>query len=393
MTLMLASVTGLAEAEIALKHGADIIDLKDPAKEALGALEPAIVRSVVADVGARKPVSAVIGSLWMQPEEVRAAAQEMAGIGPDYIKVGLPPGPAREDCVRGLASLAGRSKLVGVLFADLEADHSLVPLLAASGFSGVMLDTARKGRGRLLDHRDIVSLRGFVDACRAHGMMSGLAGSLEAPDVPRLLLIAPDLLGFRGALCARHDRTTEIDPEAVRVIRELIPLDSRSTPRESVSRVDYRLLAARGYSVDPDKKDVETDQVIVRDFVLPVRLGAYDREREKPQNVCFNVNVRVRRPGHTAEDIRDVFSYDVITDGIRIITAGHISLVEALAERVAAFVLAHPRAVSVTVRIEKLDVGPGAVGVEIVRERLADVARIHHLFPAVAGQMNTKAAE
>ena len=67
-----------------------------------------------------------------------------------------------------------------------------------------------------------------------------------------------------------------------------------------------------------------------------------------------------------------MFSYDVITDGIRMIVAQeHIALVEMLAERIAALVLTHPRVASVTVRVEKLDVGPGAVGVEIVRERPA----------------------
>src|SRR5262245_62882006 len=81
--------------------------------------------------------------------------------------------------------------------------------------------------------------------------------------------------------------------------------------------------------------------------------------------------------------MRDVFSYDVITDGIRIIVAQeHIAFLETLAERVAASVLGHPRVVSVTVRVEKLDVGPGAVGVEIVRERPADVAGVHHLYAA-----------
>jgi dihydroneopterin aldolase len=104
------------------------------------------------------------------------------------------------------------------------------------------------------------------------------------------------------------------------------------------------------------------------------------------------VDAKVRGIGHGVEDMRDVFSYDVITDGIRIIVAQeHIAFLETLAERVAASVLGHPRVVSVTVRAEKLDVGPGAVGVEIVRDRPADVARVHHLYPAATRQ--PKAAE
>ncbi|RUU72932.1 hypothetical protein EOD00_40425, partial [Mesorhizobium sp. M7A.T.Ca.TU.009.01.3.1] len=65
-----------------------------------------------------------------------------------------------------------------------------------------------------------------------------------------------------------------------------------------------------------------------------------------------------------------VFSYDIIMDGIRTIVArGHIQLSEALAEQVAAHVLENQRVVRVTVRVEKLELGPGGVGVEIERKR------------------------
>jgi dihydroneopterin aldolase len=73
--------------------------------------------------------------------------------------------------------------------------------------------------------------------------------------------------------------------------------------------------------------------------------------------------------------MRDVFSYDLITDGIRMLTAsGHISLVETLAERIAAMVLVHPRVTRVVVRVQKLETGFGTVGVEIERTRAASRA-------------------
>ena len=43
-------------------------------------------------------------------------------------------------------------------------------------------------------------------------------------------------------------------------------------------------------------------------------------------------------------------------------------------------VLAHPRAASVTVRVEKLDTGSGTVGVEITRDRPAEAASVHQLY-------------
>jgi dihydroneopterin aldolase len=86
--------------------------------------------------------------------------------------------------------------------------------------------------------------------------------------------------------------------------------------------------------------------------------------------------------------MRGVFSYDVVTDGIRMIVAQeHIALLETLAERIAALVLGHARVAAVTVRVEKLDIGPGAVGVEIRRERPAEAAKVRHLYsvPAARG--------
>ena len=55
-----------------------------------------------------------------------------------------------------------------------------------------MLDTRDKSRGRLIAHLDVVRLNDFCSQCRDLQLMSGLAGSLEAPDVPRLLLVRPD---------------------------------------------------------------------------------------------------------------------------------------------------------------------------------------------------------
>jgi dihydroneopterin aldolase len=280
------------------------------------------------------------------------------------------------------------------MFADHGADNSLIALMAESSFAGVMLDTAHKTGKRLLDHMDVTELSHFVDAAHAHGLIAGLAGSLETPDIPRLLLLAPDVLGFRRALCVDHDRNARIDPDAVAAVRCLIPADSLKLHHgsEAAPKVDYRVLAARGYAVDSNKGEATTDRIFVRDFDLPVSVGAYLHERTRPQKVRFNIEARIYRADRVAEDMGDVFSYDLITDSVRMVVAQeHIALMETLAERIAALILTYPRVASITVRVEKLDVGPGTVGVEIMRERPVEVAKVHHLDPA-AGLGNPKAA-
>jgi dihydroneopterin aldolase len=381
MSLFLASVTGPDEADIVLAHGADIIDLVDPSGG--GHLAPEVVRTAVVRVANRRPTCATVGDVARDPQRVAAAVRAMADAGVDDVKVGLFPAN-RAEVIRGVAPLARRTKLIGVMFADEDADNALVPLMAEAGFAGAMLDTARKGSGRLLDHLNLVALRDFLGVCRAHDLMAGLAGSLEAPDVPRLLLLGPDILGFRGALCGAHGRAGPIDPVAVGVIRGLIPLDPRSAaPHGAPPKPNLRLLAARAQPADLARELTGTDRVFVRDFVLPIRVGAYGFERDQLQDVRFDVEVDVQRPSHAAEDMRDVFSYDVVIDSIRMIVARtHIALLETIAERLAAIVLADDRVMRVRIRVEKLNVGPGGVGVEIVRERAAEPARVHQLYPA-----------
>ena len=118
-----------------------------------------------------------------------------------------------------------------------------------------------------------------------------------------------------------------------------------------------------------------TDRVFVHDLVLPVNIGAYAHEHGQPQRVRFDVSVQVARPAaqgrvQPARDMRDIYSYDIVSDGIRmLIAAGHVDLVETLAEQIAEVLLGDPRVVSATVQVTKLDTGSGHVGVAIERAR------------------------
>jgi (5-formylfuran-3-yl)methyl phosphate synthase len=368
MTKMLASVQDRQEAEIVFQNGADIIDLKDPGNGALGAVEPDKLLEVIDFISGRRPVSAACGDLPMDPETIRRKVEEIASTGLDYIKIGFFPFGQLAACIGVLQPLASHKKLIAVLFADHlnEYEENLAEKFAAAGFHGVMIDTAKKSAGRLLDHLTPDQIGHFVKDCQAHGLMSGVAGSLEAPDVPRLLAFKPDFLGFRGALCAGLSRMAPVDAQATAKIRALIP---EAQGPGAPAGVDYKLLAARGYFPDPAQAGLGTDKIFVRDFVVPVQIGAYSFEHGKSQKVRFDVTADVLRVTRNPEDMRHVVSYDLIMDGIRAIVAqGHVELAETLAEQVAAFVLENPRVTRVVVRAEKLEIGPGGVGVEIERK-------------------------
>jgi uncharacterized protein (UPF0264 family) len=231
MTRFLASVRDGAEAELALAAGADIVDLKDPAKGALGALDWRAIATCVARVAARAEVSATVGDLPMSPETIRDAVLATASSGVDYVKLGLFPGGDAQKCLDLLAADARGIPLILVLFADAPPLFDAVGAAARIGARGVMLDTVGKDGSSLLDHLALDQLGGFVDAARAKGLLVGLAGSLTALHVPKLLALQPDLLGFRGALCRGGARDASLDASACASIRALIPRGPRAAPR------------------------------------------------------------------------------------------------------------------------------------------------------------------
>lgn len=114
-----------------------------------------------------------------------------------------------------------------------------------------------------------------------------------------------------------------------------------------------------------------TDRISLRDHVVEAEIGAFQEERGRRQRLAFNVVVEVVPLAPPFDDDVDrILSYDTITEAIAAeLGAGRINLLETLAGRIAERILARPQALRVFVRVEKLDRGPGALGVEIVRAR------------------------
>lgn len=218
MTAVLASVASAEEAEIAVAAGADLIDFKDPARGALGALPPDVIADGIARIAARCPASATVGDVPMERDAIAQAVGALAHIGLDYVKVGAFPGGDEDGAFAALARCAQRGqRIVLVLFADRSPDFGLIASARAAGLAGVMFDTADKTRGGLTDHVSFARLERFVALARDAGLMCGLAGSLRLDDIPRLVTCAPDYLGFRGALCA-GSRAATLDPARVRAV-------------------------------------------------------------------------------------------------------------------------------------------------------------------------------
>ena len=104
MTRMLASVADAAEAEVVLQLGADVIDLKDPRRGALGAVPLDAAREALAVVARRRETSAALGDP-PYDEHALAGARAIAAMGVDTVKLAV-DGPTL-DRLGGFPAAAG----------------------------------------------------------------------------------------------------------------------------------------------------------------------------------------------------------------------------------------------------------------------------------------------
>jgi dihydroneopterin aldolase len=112
--------------------------------------------------------------------------------------------------------------------------------------------------------------------------------------------------------------------------------------------------------------------VFVHDLILSASIGVYTYEKLDKQRVRINLDLAVREGDASTidDDLANVVCYEQVVSAIRrLIDAGHVNLVETLAERIATLCLDDRRVRVARVRVEKLDVFPDAtsVGVEIER--------------------------
>jgi dihydroneopterin aldolase len=131
---------------------------------------------------------------------------------------------------------------------------------------------------------------------------------------------------------------------------------------------DQAILAGRLMPA-PAAERIGSDRIFVSDYVLAIEIGVYPEEQGVRQKVRFSLEAWMAPTVHASHDqIAEVPSYDDLVKAVdAVVAVGHINLVETVAERIAERCLADRRIAGVKVRVEKLERGPGAVGVEIVR--------------------------
>jgi (5-formylfuran-3-yl)methyl phosphate synthase len=250
---LLVSVTSAVDAAAALAGGADLVDAKDPAAGALGAVSIEQFRRVVAAVAGARPVTAALGDAADEPA-IEQTTRAFAGLAASFVKIGfagidsadriasliaaavrgvkigdapvfrkVAQGFSPAFAFAGLKSCATSTHLVAVAYADADRAGSISPLrlvdvAARAGATGVLLDTFDKQRGGL---RELVAWRALADwVASAHdtGLFVAIAGKLTASDLPYVRDAGADIAGVRGAAC-EGGRTGCVTADRVRALR------------------------------------------------------------------------------------------------------------------------------------------------------------------------------
>jgi len=226
MTKLLVSVRSAEEAEVALRGGADVVDVKEPRRGALGPAEPRVWRAVQVALAGRAIASAALGELLVDPVEELAAK----ATGFCFAKIGL----ARCHTASGWIARWGRAiravprgvDAVPVAYADWPAAQAPSPSVAMilaqhSAARLLLIDTHDKRSGGLLDYLPIESLRQIARDAKQANVQLALAGSLDEAAIGALLELAPAYIGVRGAACT-GGRDGAIDLAHVKSLTALI---------------------------------------------------------------------------------------------------------------------------------------------------------------------------
>lgn len=212
---LLVSVRDAVEAAAAVAGGAAVIDVKEPARGALGRADAEVAAAVAAAVG-RVPWTLACGELGDGVAAITAHVRRVVGLVPAGA---APPcaakaGPAgagagwRDALVAFGRGLPEGVAAVAVAYADWERAAAPPPddVIAAAGAAGcgiLLVDTADKaGPPLLADAAAGRRVAGWVAQARAAGLRVVLAGSLAETSLHEAVACGPDLVAVRSAACA-----------------------------------------------------------------------------------------------------------------------------------------------------------------------------------------------
>jgi uncharacterized protein (UPF0264 family) len=225
---LLISVRSADEVAAALDGGADLIDVKEPAKGPLAPAEAEVVAAVIDAVDGQVPVSAALGE-W-SPNAITEAHWHLE-LPLQYVKWGLAGYAAApgwgEDLLDTRRELPIGTEMVMVAYADWERAKSVPPAEVAKfakrfRFKAFLLDTWGKDGKTLLDFMTAKEVAELVGGLKRVYTTVAVGGSLRPEQLKQLKGVAPDYFAVRTSACAAGKRDGVIDATRVKKWKEML---------------------------------------------------------------------------------------------------------------------------------------------------------------------------
>ena len=250
---LLVSVRSLEEVAQAIRGGAHVVDVKEPARGSLGMAEIGVIREIAAFLRDEIPAPSNSANVPIDTDRPGDSPHETVplsvALGELREWVGRRDVPALPDEVTfaklGLSDTAGASewqaewqrlrhefdrqrnvplRWVAVAYADDAAARSVpldevFPAAATSGCAGLLIDTFAKQGQTLADFISVAKLAETVQRCHAAGMFLAIAGSLTIDSVQTFSDVNADIIAIRSAACRNANRCHAIDASRVAEFR------------------------------------------------------------------------------------------------------------------------------------------------------------------------------
>ena len=114
-------------------------------------------------------------------------------------------------------------------------------------------------------------------------------------------------------------------------------------------------------------------KVIITDLVFNTSIGIHDFEKEKEQQIKFNIEIDINPSLKTSEnDLNSIVNYESVINKIKSITQKkHYNLLETLAEDIFSNLFVSKNIIKIKLRIEKPAIikNTSSVGTEIIKKR------------------------
>jgi dihydroneopterin aldolase len=114
-------------------------------------------------------------------------------------------------------------------------------------------------------------------------------------------------------------------------------------------------------------------KVIIKDLIFNTFIGLHDFEKNKKQNIKFNIEIHTNNKLQPNErDLNSIINYEDVINKIETITnKKHYLLLETLAEDIFSNLFENKNIISIKLKIEKPEIikNTSSVGIEVVKKR------------------------